>query len=64
MTLTLTPEEMEMVYLALNNYSLSYIRMSTTWGRTKPYGPDYAEQKANEVGQLQIKVGDIVFETK
>lgn len=64
MTLTLTPEELETVYLALNNYSLSYMRMSTTWGRMKPNGPDYAEKMATEIGQLQLKVGDIVFETK
>jgi len=54
---------MEMVYLALNNYSLAYIRRSRTWGNMKPYGPDAEEQKATEIGQLQVKVGDQIFET-
>lgn len=62
MTITLTPQELETVYLALNNYSLSYIRMSRTWATLKPNGPDAAEQKANEIGQLQVKLGDLIFE--
>lgn len=62
MTITLTPQELETVYLALNNYSLSYIRMSRTWANLKPNGPDAAEQKANEIGQLQVKLGDLIFE--
>lgn len=62
MTITLTPQELETVYLALNNYSLSYIRRSRTWANLKPNGPDAAEQKANEIGQLQVKLGDLIFE--
>lgn len=62
MTITLTPQELETVYLALNNYSLSYIRMSRTWANLKQNGPDAAEQKANEIGQLQVKLGDLIFE--
>ena len=63
MTLTLTPEEIEIVYFALNDYSLKYMNASHTWGNMKPYGPDYAEQKATEIGRLQIKVGENIFET-
>lgn len=63
MTLTLTPEEVEMVYFALNDYSLKYIHASRTWGNTAVYGKDYAHEKAERIGKLQIKVGDEIFET-
>ncbi len=62
MTLTLTPEEIEMVYFALNDYSLKYIHASDTWA--KSYKKDYAHQKAEAIGRLQIKVGDLFIETK
>ena len=61
MTLTLTPEEVEMVYFALNDYSLKYIHASQTWGVSAK--KDYAHQKAELIGQVQVKVGDLIFET-
>lgn len=63
MTLTLTPEETEMVYFALNEYALKYIHASTTFARTA-FQKDYAHEKAERIGQLQIKVGDLFIETK
>ena len=53
MTITLTPQELETVYLALNNYSLSYIRMSRTWANLKPNGPDAAEQKPRDPREVR-----------
>ena len=61
MTLTLTPEEVEMVYFALNEYSIKYIHASRTWGVSAQ--KDYAHEKAERIGQLQIQVGDEIFET-
>lgn len=63
MTLELTPQEMETVFLALNNYSLHFVRQSRTWGNMKPNGPDAEEQKAKEIGAVQVKVGEQIFET-
>ena len=63
-TLTLTPQEAEMVYFALNDYSLKYIHASHTWGNTQVYGKDYAHEKAEAIGRLQVRVGDEIFETK
>ena len=63
MTLTLTPDEIEMVYFALNDYSLKYIHASNTWALTS-FQKDYAHEKAERIGQLQIKVGDLFIETK
>ena len=62
-TITLTPQELETVYLALNEYSLKYIHASNTWARN-PFQKDYAHQKAEEVGALQVRIGDEIFETK
>ena len=61
MTLTLTPEEVEIVYFALNDYSLKYIHASRTWGKSAQ--KDYAHEKAERIGRLQIQVGDEIFET-
>lgn len=61
MTLQLTPEEVEMVYFALNEYSLKYIHASRTWGVSAQ--KDYAHAKAERIGQVQVKVGDLMFET-
>ena len=63
MTLTLTPDEIEIVYFALNDYSLKYIHASNTWARTT-FQKDYAHEKAERIGQLQVKVGDLFIETK
>jgi hypothetical protein len=63
MTLTLTPEEIEIVFFALEDYKLKYMSASRTWGRMKPYGSDYAEQKAETIGQLKDKVQEHIFET-
>ena len=62
-TITLTPQELEMVYFALNAYSLKYIHASDTWGRD-PIQKDYAHQRAEEIGTLQVRIGDEIFETK
>ena len=50
-----------MVYFALNDYSLKYIHASQTWGVSAK--KDYAHQKAERIGQVQVKVGDLIFET-
>ena len=63
-TLTLTPQEAEMVYFALNDYSLKYIHASQTWGNLSAYGKDYAHEKAEAIGALQVRVGDEIFDTK
>lgn len=62
-TISLTPQELETVYLALNSYALMYIHASNTWGRN-PFQKDYAHQRAEEVGALQVRIGDEIFETK
>lgn len=61
MTLELTPEEVEMVYFALNDYAVKYIHASQTWARSS--AKDYAQEKAERVGLLQILVGDLFLET-
>lgn len=61
-TITLTTQEAEMVYFALNAYSLKYIHASQTWGVT-PFQKDYAHEKAEAIGRLQVRVGDEIFET-
>ena len=61
MTITLTPEEVELVYFALNDYSLKYMNASRTWARSAE--KDYAHEKAEQIGRIQIKVGDFIFET-
>lgn len=62
--LNLTAAELEMVYFALNLYSLKYIGKSATWGNPEAYiennGPDYAHRKAIAIGEIQIRVGDIM----
>ena len=60
-TLTLTPQEAEMVYFALNDYSLKYIHASRTWGNPQVYGKDYAQEKAEAICALQVRVGDEIF---
>ncbi len=62
-TITLTPQEIEMVYFALNDYSLKYIHASTTWARSA-FQKDYAQEKAEEIGALQVRIGDEMFDTK
>lgn len=62
MTLTLTPQEFETVYLALNNYSLEYIRKSASWG--KSYKKDLYHEKAEEIGRLQVKIWDQIIDNK
>lgn len=59
-TLTLTPQEAEMVYFALNAYSLKYIHASHTWGQNARE-KDYAHEKAEAIGALQVRVGDEIF---
>lgn len=61
-TITLTPEEIELVYFALNDYSLKYMHASTTFARTATQ-KDYAHEKAEAVTRLQIRVGDEMFNT-
>ena len=60
MTLELKPEEVEFLYFALNDYALKYIHASRTWATSD--GKDYAQQKAEQIGLLQIKVGDLFIE--
>lgn len=57
MTLELKPEEVEFLYFALNDYALKYIHASRTWATSD--GKDYAQKKAEKVGLLQVKVGDL-----
>lgn len=61
-TITLNTQELETVYLALNQYSLHYIRLSETWARN-PFQKDYAHQQAEEIGRLQVRVGDEMMNT-
>jgi hypothetical protein len=62
--LNLSAAELEILYFALNAYSLKYINKSVTWGNAEAFlennGPDYAHRKANEIDHLQVRVGDIM----
>ena len=61
----LTGQEIEMVYFALNAYALKYSNASHTFGSRNKYqdGPDYAERKAKDITRLQVKFGEILFDT-
>lgn len=60
-TITLTADEMQMVYFALNDYSLKYMKASRTYGRTASQR-DYCHEQAEAVGELQNRVWDIMTE--
>ena len=60
-TLSFTAEELEMIYYALNNYSLQYMEKSTTWGDGDAFirnglQHDYYGQEAEAAGRLQLRV--------
>lgn len=61
--LALNEQEIETVYFALNDYALKYMKLSKTWARTS-FQKDYAHEQAEEVGRLQVKVGDEMMNTK
>ena len=60
--LALNTEEIETVYFALNDYALKYMNLSKTWARSA-FQKDYAHEQAEEIGRLQIKVGDEMMST-
>jgi len=71
-TITLTTQELETIYFALNTQALRYMDRSATWGKTfeelmeNGLGlyDDYAAKRAREIGNLQVRIGDVMAEQK
>lgn len=71
-TINLTPEETEIVYFALNDHALKYMRQSKTWGKSleellktrKSVRDDYPARMAREISQLQTRFGAFMFENE
>lgn len=61
-TLRLTAEELEVIYFALNSYSLDLIHESKTWANARALlergGEDVFHQAANEASRLLSLVYD------
>lgn len=67
-TLTITTEEIEMIYFSLTDYFLKYANRSKTYenldGLLANGGNDYEGDRAKEILNLQDRFGEIMFDTK